>query len=365
MIEHIRELHIQDYKGIHDLKISNLKRVNILTGDNNSGKTSVLELISTLNDPASLNCWVSGARIRPMTLGDGAIFEGIVNLFPVNMDEKKISFSLTDEAGRNTALEMTGELIEDQLTEDELQRINGYARIGHRKTDDSPAQYRTMQGIHLVIKKNDEFLSEVSFYEEQYRMPRRAAGKNQRIIYVSPVAHEENNRYIDELLKTKKTYDSLVQLLKIFDPDVVGINALRNGEALRSVNYYVLTSRQEKALPLSSYGDGMKKAVLLLSSLVRSENGILLVDEFETGIHTSGMDQVFDVLLQGAKMFNVQIFLTSHSREAISKVLRLRPEMQEEMNLYTLYRYDGKNLVRCMSASEAINAQEHLGLELR
>lgn len=365
MIEHIRELHIQDYKGIHDLKISNLKQVNILTGDNNSGKTSVLELISTLNDPALLNSWTSGTRIRSMIPGDDTLFEGIVNLFPNNMEEKRIAFSTFDTSGQETSLEMTGELFEEQLSEDEIQRINGYARIRRQKNDDSQIQYRNVQGIHLTVKKNNEFLSEFSFYEEQYRLSRRLTEKYKKIVYVSPVAHEENNRYINDLMRTRRTYDSLVQILRIFDPEVIGINALKNSESTRSVNYYVLTSRQEKALPLSSYGDGMKKAVLLLCSLVWAENGILLVDEFETGIHTSGMDKVFDILLQGAKMFNVQIFLTSHSREAISKVLRLRPEMQEEMNLYTLYRYNGKNLVRCMSANEAINAQEHLGLELR
>ena len=45
MAEHIRELFIHDYKGIHELKLQHLNSINILTGDNNSGKTSVLEVL--------------------------------------------------------------------------------------------------------------------------------------------------------------------------------------------------------------------------------------------------------------------------------------------------------------------------------
>ena len=62
---------------------------------------------------------------------------------------------------------------------------------------------------------------------------------------------------------------------------------------------------------------------------------------------------------------NIQVFMTSHSKEAIGKVLRLSEELQQHINLYTLYKYEGKNYVRRMSCEKAIHAQENLGLELR
>lgn len=45
MAQHVRELFIHGYKGIHELKLEQLNSINILTGDNNSGKTSILELL--------------------------------------------------------------------------------------------------------------------------------------------------------------------------------------------------------------------------------------------------------------------------------------------------------------------------------
>lgn len=62
---------------------------------------------------------------------------------------------------------------------------------------------------------------------------------------------------------------------------------------------------------------------------------------------------------------NVQVFLTSHSKEAIEKVLKCNEELRSDIHVYTLYRKEDRHLVRTMTCEEAINAQECLGLELR
>ena len=45
---HITSLNIESYRGLEGLKIENLGDVNIVVGDNNTGKTSVLEAIQLL-----------------------------------------------------------------------------------------------------------------------------------------------------------------------------------------------------------------------------------------------------------------------------------------------------------------------------
>lgn len=39
----IKSLEINNYKGIQNFKLDNLNRINIFVGNNNSGKTSLLE----------------------------------------------------------------------------------------------------------------------------------------------------------------------------------------------------------------------------------------------------------------------------------------------------------------------------------
>lgn len=45
MAIHIKDFDIQEYRGIKNLTLKNLNSINILTGNNNSGKTSILEIL--------------------------------------------------------------------------------------------------------------------------------------------------------------------------------------------------------------------------------------------------------------------------------------------------------------------------------
>ena len=51
---YLSELHIDKYRGIQNLKIKGLKSVNLIVGDNNCGKTSVLEAIQLLRTSGNL-----------------------------------------------------------------------------------------------------------------------------------------------------------------------------------------------------------------------------------------------------------------------------------------------------------------------
>ena len=55
MNTHIKSFNIYDFRGIKNLKLNDLKGINIITGDNNSGKTSVLEVINYLSGVDSLS----------------------------------------------------------------------------------------------------------------------------------------------------------------------------------------------------------------------------------------------------------------------------------------------------------------------
>ena len=168
------------------------------------------------------------------------------------------------------------------------------------------------------------------------------------------------------MLDNPELYEEMLTVLREFDEDIVSINYSydENRGVGRGV-YKILTKSLKKALPLNMYGDGMKKAVLLISAVIKAQNGVLLLDEFETAIHTSAMDKVFTWILKSCKKLNVQVFLTSHSKEAIDRILKCAPEIREDMAVYTLYKEETETSVRRLSAEKAIEVQDDMGLELR
>ena len=52
------------------------------------------------------------------------------------------------------------------------------------------------------------------------------------------------------------------------------------------------------------------------------------------------------------------MFLTSHSKEAIDRILKCAPEIREDMAVYTLYKEETETSVRRLTAEKAIEVQE-------
>lgn len=364
MEKYLQKFSIHEYKGMRDLTLDNLNFINILTGDNNSGKTSVLELLSSIDNPQNTGAWILCSRTDSLRSRNRLYFNGFYNMFPIDKDEKNIAYSFINKNGKLNTVELMAEIEETQISEREMYRLNGLLRTGSTKREDEIMDVLCM---HLYTYINSEKVNEDSIYDFQSRISKFVNKKVHfiRTTYVSPVDHAIGVLKLDDILSDSELYEEMLKILQAFDDNITNINALKNDNNPFFTEYMVLTKNHSKALPLTAYGDGMKKALLLLSAVVKARNGVLLLDEFETAIHTSAMDSIFSWLLKSALKLNVQVFLTSHSKEAIEKIMQCSSELQPYINLYTLYKFEGKNYVRTMTCREAINAQDSLGLELR
>jgi AAA15 family ATPase/GTPase len=64
-------------------------------------------------------------------------------------------------------------------------------------------------------------------------------------------------------------------------------------------------------------GDGMRRILAYTASLVSAENGVVLVDEIDTGLHYSVQTDMWRLVLETAEALNVQVFATTHSWDCI------------------------------------------------
>lgn len=71
MAIHITELNIETYRGIRSLKLNNLVPINIITGDNNCGKTSVLEVLRSIENPSDFRLWRTLIRRNSNDIREG------------------------------------------------------------------------------------------------------------------------------------------------------------------------------------------------------------------------------------------------------------------------------------------------------
>ena len=111
---YLRRLQIDRYRGIKALKIDELKNVNLVVGDNNCGKTSVLEAVQLLRTSGNLANVYRVSRLRDSIAVNNAnsIFDNFICMFPKEKDgeceisvsgicnDKDISFDLKGKKDR-------------------------------------------------------------------------------------------------------------------------------------------------------------------------------------------------------------------------------------------------------------------------
>ncbi len=92
-------------------------------------------------------------------------------------------------------------------------------------------------------------------------------------------------------------------------------------------------------------------------SIYRANNGVLLVDEIENGIHVSVLHDYWRALYQLAVDNNAQVFATTHSAECVEAAAKALPE--SDLLLHRMHVKRGSAAVQTFDTSmlaAAINA---------
>lgn len=365
----IKNMYIKTFRGVNNLKLNNLAQINILTGDNNSGKTSILELLQSLKNPYSFRVWYDLLRRKSSPLYRGlTYYEGFYDLFNINSDEKRIEYKVETDS-KDIDIKMTADETEEEIEQikKETLEMSNMLLLDSPDSDYGLEITDLISRLDLKLYINHNLEDELILYEGQIHARRPMDNHiKQNIVYISPIQHAEGSLFLNNVLDRPDLYEEMLEILRQYDDGIISINYdTKSEKGLNRGVYKILSKSAKKALPLNMYGDGMKKAILLMSAVIKAKDGILLLDEFETAIHTSAMDKTFRWILQTCKKLNVQVFLTSHSKEAIDKVLKCDPSITEDIALYTLSKINEQTVSRRVSGKKAIEMQDHMGLELR
>ena len=172
---------------------------------------------------------------------------------------------------------------------------------------------------------------------------------------------------VSKIVKNDSYKQICIKALQLFDSDIEDMMIFRSDIGNRPVEY--LRHKKLGDMPVSSYGDGIKKVLALSNAIVSAANGILLIDEIETAIHKKYYDDIFRFIVKACKAFHVQAFITTHSIEAIDGLLATQDyEEQTETDdicACTIKRTLDGSFSRVLSGREVYENREAFGFEVR
>ena len=92
-------------------------------------------------------------------------------------------------------------------------------------------------------------------------------------------------------------------------------------------------------------GDGIRRILNILISIIDTQNGIVIIDEIENGLHFTSIKHLLITLIEFTKENNVQLFIASHNYE----VLKYLNEILEDNDRKS------KKLISCYSIKKGNN----------
>jgi len=185
-----------------------------------------------------------------------------------------------------------------------------------------------------------------------------------RVFTVTPATHYSTKAIVEHLSRVvdEGKKQLAVELLQLFDANVEDLDVIASSgrEAVR------VTHRDRGVVDLASFGDGMRRSAALALALTRASQGVLLVDEIETGIHHSVLRPVLSKLLAAAATSQVQIVATTHSLEAVDAIIGSVEDRgtPDALSAFWVQRQEGKHEVRRYDFAKLCTLREG-GLDIR
>ena len=323
---HIKEITIKDFRLIKELSFQPSKYINIISGKNGTGKSTILGMIaqgfSFNNKVVDFISEEAKQLTKPKVKDldpemDSTLlneYNSILTLFGNNFEsESNEHFKLSDKDGRNT------------------------------------------EHINIVLDNNRFFRVETTNHNDR-KLPRFVTRRddNESSNYVHPVIYLGLDR-LTPLVRTKNTninvtlseddikeihtlYESI--LLKKYPKNLSATKTNTNKHTAAYIN-------TDRTIEMISSGEDIVGQLLLsLYSFKKLKDnfpdyyngGILLIDEIDSTLYPAAQNVLLDVFLEKARAFNIQIFATSHSLtllEHLESEKLNNPRINRDVKIFT------------------------------
>jgi len=368
-----KSFEVRKFRCFSKLQISDLKRVNLITGVNNIGKTALLEalFLHCGADNPSLALKVNsirGIEIVKVELGGWASAPWDLLFHKSDTSGSIEMLGENTETGRRW-LRLRG--LPEPVESEKLAQYIKYGRDDSQQPLFAPSEFQkglyTSEGAKVLELQYQDEKVQRNYYlildPKGIRVEPIPPPPPFPTFYLStranPLTKIEAERF--GALEIRDEQESVVRVLRLLEPELKRLSVIVvAGEPILHGDV-----GSERLIPLPVMGEGMVRLANLTIHIGNASNGVVLVDEIENGVHHSILLKVWKALLESARQFNTQIFATTHSLECIVAAHKAFSESVEyDFRLHRLERMKDEIRVNTYD-QEALGAAIDTGFEVR
>lgn len=290
MNEHfLTDIEIKQFKCFTDFKAGGFKRVNLLGGKNNIGKTALMEA-----------CYINAHSNDINTMLTAIVLVNQSREYVNIIDKSKISSNLLDEIKKCTA-KSNIRLIDFEFTDKDAIQQFKFA-LNEKETVVNGKDLNA--SIYPI--SNTNFISIHGWSDSELAKAYENVQRNDKELFVSELVRE---------------FDNSIESFKLLGgtkPEC---------------------KKQGEWRKISEFGDGLKSFISIVCALYASQNGYLFIDEIDNGIYFKHFDRLWELILTISKETNCQVFAATHSKEMLESFARVAKKTDEQdISFTTLFK---------------------------
>ncbi len=351
MTEFVRSLEIKGFRALSDLSIAPFGRVNLITGKNNAGKSSLLEAIRILVTGGALRTLFDILNYRE-ELGstadtertylptDLAPFCNLFTGFP-DLASCKYGFSVAAEGDLPPAISRIaasiGWFIRRSDPDRQAVSYEPAATDLFGDVDAFPALDLDIGGRQRVVP--------LDRVQRRFPMRPEADATSFSCVYLDPFSSRSTSQMgaLWDAIDLTDVQPEIVKALQIVSSDIEAVSMIGSDERGSRTRTAIARSKAHSSrVPLRTFGDGVNRLFGIILSLCNARNGVLLIDEIENGLHYSVQTEIWRTIFRLAKTLDVQVFATSHSWDCVRAFQEAASASPQDGVLVRLSRLDDR-----------------------
>jgi energy-coupling factor transporter ATP-binding protein EcfA2 len=350
-----------------------MEQVNLLVGGNNSGKTSVLEALAVFCRPLDPWTWINVARSREIKASRIPLIESLTWMFPQKKTDKSTNGFYQGEielVGDGTfAMREVRATLSEMLVERSLDNegsttgpVNGTEIMVDAKAQPQPTP------LFAADMETDRLTETMTFQlieGERFVQRQKINFPTLPVHMIGSLDHRAEQLQLQQMTETsfQNLQDLTVELLRSFDAGIQDIEIL-TPSGMRPTLY--IRHQDFGLAPLSIFGDGMRRILLMATSISLCKGGVLLIDELEISLHTQALQNSFAWLVKTCLEHNIQLVATTHSLETLDTLLEVSKEQQQgSLVVHRLEQQKNQTSVTKLDEPLLTRLREEMGLEVR
>ena len=296
----LTDIEIKEFKCFKDFKASGFKRVNLIGGKNNVGKTAFM----------------------------AACF--------INVHSENINTMVTAIYGIKQIREKTNLI---------------FGEINPQKLLDATRAYTSKSNLSLsnkefsIVEKDAVKEYKFNINGEKKTINARELSLNFSAIY--------NIKIIDSVgwndIALVKVYQAIQKKDKENELNIFVREFDRSIENFKVIGDKPQCKTNGEYRDITEFGDGLKHYISIICALYACENGYLFIDEIDNGIYYDHLDRLWEIILTLSKQNNCQVFATTHSQEMLESFARVAKKLDEQDISYTLLLKDKQQEIKTIS----------------